>query len=493
METLVQKLGGFGSAKYREFMEALEKVGAKLTTWYEAVEYKGEPKELALELCVKSGLFSKEHVAIGDDVQSVQTLASYLRHNPSFKNRKFTSRQCRKVVQNGDYAIIQKTGFKGGSREEVTNVITQYGGDREDIEVVLGHVDEKPLGYLVSASPQEAKAFAQMVHMGATTPLSREEMVKFAESMQSGAEGCVSTGDKSLEPFIGIGEKLADYWRNMPDDEAHIKLARQYYGEGLIDEAIGEYRSVLQMYPDNADYHYDLGILLTERARPDDAIVEYIEAIRLCPSHYFAHNNLAQVHESRGNLAHAENELLGAIRIDKSKPEAHGNLGRVYYHQGRLDEAIVEYEECLRLDPKHDASSAVSDLLQIARDDKEKVNQLERTKVQAWHEVSGITVVRFWGISIWRMQQLLKEFERLEIVYESIRDRIPQKAMDACFANVGSCDDLTLDQKAIADFSLLAVIEGGVPSPHGIECLKVAFRSDPEFLKVILSRSGSSS
>ena len=58
MEKLIQKLGGLGSAKYREFMDALKKAGAKLNTWYEAVKYKGEPKELTLELCIKCGLFS---------------------------------------------------------------------------------------------------------------------------------------------------------------------------------------------------------------------------------------------------------------------------------------------------------------------------------------------------------------------------------------------------------------------------------------------------
>jgi hypothetical protein len=109
MDKLIQKLGGYGSAKYREFMDSLKEVGAKLTTWYEAVQYKGKPKELTIELCIKCGLFSKEHVAMGDDLESLQWLARYLKHHPLFKGRKFTFRQNRKVVQNGDYVIVPRS------------------------------------------------------------------------------------------------------------------------------------------------------------------------------------------------------------------------------------------------------------------------------------------------------------------------------------------------------------------------------------------------
>jgi len=118
------------------------------------------------------------------------------------------------------------------------------------------------------------------------------------------------------------------------------------------------------------------------------------------------------------------------------------------------------------------------------------VDELERKKVKAWHEISGTSTVRFWGISIWHMEQLVKEYEQLEIVYESIRDRVPQEGIDASFANISACEDLTLDQKAIADFSLLALIEGSVPTPRGIECLKIVFHSDPEFMDIVFRRSG---
>ncbi|MBN2267702.1 MAG: tetratricopeptide repeat protein [Candidatus Babeliaceae bacterium] len=187
-------------------------------------------------------------------------------------------------------------------------------------------------------------------------------------------------------------------------------------------------------------------------------------------------------------LVYAENELKGAIRIDKSKPNAHANLGRVYYHQGHLDEAILEYKECLRLDPKHNASDAIRDLLQIAYDDKKNVNELERTKVDAWHEISETNVVRFWGISIWRMKQLMKEYEQLEIMYESLCMKDAQEKIDVIFTIIAKSKDLTLDQKAIADFALLAIVDGAIPTPRGVECIKIAFQTYPDLLETLLQR-----
>ena len=109
MDKLIKKLGGYGSVKYREFMNTLDNAGTKLTTWYEAVQYKGEPQELTLELCMECGLFSKEHVAIGNDGETLRSLADYLKNHPLFKDRKFTFRQCRKADSKGETSKQLKT------------------------------------------------------------------------------------------------------------------------------------------------------------------------------------------------------------------------------------------------------------------------------------------------------------------------------------------------------------------------------------------------
>ena len=161
MDNLIRKLGGFGSPRYVEFMGDLRKMGAELVTWYEAIQYIGKPKQLVYELCVKRGLFSKERIAAGEDSQSLRSMADYINNHPACKNWKILLNQHTQVLQSGDFAIVQRTGFQGGDRQAMVNTITRFGGSQEDIDYILDKVEADTLGYLLSVTPREASAFAE--------------------------------------------------------------------------------------------------------------------------------------------------------------------------------------------------------------------------------------------------------------------------------------------------------------------------------------------
>lgn len=80
----------------------------------------------------------------------------------------------------------------------------------------------------------------------------------------------------------------------------------------------------------------------------------YLKAIELCPDYAEAHNNLGDVYESLGRYADAIREYQKAIEVNRDLPAPYSGLGDVYFKSGNYSEAVRWYDLALRLDPKDD-------------------------------------------------------------------------------------------------------------------------------------------
>lgn len=109
----------------------------------------------------------------------------------------------------------------------------------------------------------------------------------------------------------------------------------------------------LELEPERADWHSNLGIVLQERLRLDEAIAAYQRAIELDPAHANAHSNLGVVLRAKGEVAEAEAAYRGAIRIDPEHSDAHHNLGVLLNAQGRPREAALCFSKVITLRPRH--------------------------------------------------------------------------------------------------------------------------------------------
>ena len=77
--------------------------------------------------------------------------------------------------------------------------------------------------------------------------------------------------------------------------EGHFNKATAYYYAKKCEEAEKEVRVVLQINPDYAEAHNNLGVLLKDQERYDEAEEEYREAIRADPDLAEAHGNLGSL------------------------------------------------------------------------------------------------------------------------------------------------------------------------------------------------------
>jgi predicted TPR repeat methyltransferase len=121
---------------------------------------------------------------------------------------------------------------------------------------------------------------------------------------------------------------------------------------GHPEEAVGLIERSLELEPEHADWHSNLGIVLQDRLRLDDATAAYRRAIELDPTHANAHSNLGVVLRATGRLAEAEAAYRDAIRIDPEHADAYHNLGVLLNAQKRSREAALCFSKVITLRPK---------------------------------------------------------------------------------------------------------------------------------------------
>ena len=120
---------------------------------------------------------------------------------------------------------------------------------------------------------------------------------------------------------------------------------------GRLNEAEASYRRVLEISPDYAEAHYNLGIILRDVGRLDEAEASYRHAIEIKPGYAEAHNNLGVTLHDVGRLGEAEEYYRRALELKPDYAEAHNNLGNTLLDLSRLEEAEVCYRRALEIKP----------------------------------------------------------------------------------------------------------------------------------------------
>jgi tetratricopeptide (TPR) repeat protein len=149
------------------------------------------------------------------------------------------------------------------------------------------------------------------------------------------------------------------------DLEAYAKLAREdprnplrrdtlaglYLRSGRAEEAAAQLRVSLQLNPESAPTHYNLGLALAAVRKLDEAAAEFEEAVRLAPEYAEAHNNLGAVFHFLGRLEDAGRHYRLAASLQPDNVEAENNLARLLVQQGRADEAVGHFRRALAANP----------------------------------------------------------------------------------------------------------------------------------------------
>lgn len=133
--------------------------------------------------------------------------------------------------------------------------------------------------------------------------------------------------------------------------EAHNNLGVALKNIGQLDDAVACYRRALKIKPAFAEAHGNLGIALNRLGRLDEAETSYRCVLEIKPDFAQAHYSLANTLRDLGRLDEAEASYRQALRIKPDYTEAHINLGIIINNLGRLDEAEASYRRALKIKP----------------------------------------------------------------------------------------------------------------------------------------------
>jgi membrane associated rhomboid family serine protease/Flp pilus assembly protein TadD len=144
-----------------------------------------------------------------------------------------------------------------------------------------------------------------------------------------------------------------------------VDLARGDDDEG----AIVAYRRALELEPDDATAHYDLGIAFERRDRFDEAIRHFARALELEPSDTRRHA-LAGAYVNQGVTLARKGKTLEAIaayrsalEIEEANANTHRNLGLALNQAGDHAAAIRELRRALELSASSENKSALAAVL----------------------------------------------------------------------------------------------------------------------------------
>ncbi len=154
-------------------------------------------------------------------------------------------------------------------------------------------------------------------------------------------------------------------------DSKSRKLAQEqnekglkYLAKGRVDKAEVHFQKALQLNPNSASAHNNLGNLLLGRHELYLAAWEFERAAALAPTDVIPLVNLGLVYDEAGRLDDAVRYYQEALELDPNNAIAFGNLLRIYVKQeGDPEEIHTMLRQLIFIDSRPDWVAWAEDLL----------------------------------------------------------------------------------------------------------------------------------
>ncbi|MDR3710811.1 MAG: tetratricopeptide repeat protein [Capsulimonadaceae bacterium] len=96
--------------------------------------------------------------------------------------------------------------------------------------------------------------------------------------------------------------------------------------DGRYSEAVAELRAFLQVYPDDAEAHHQLGLVLGFTGDFDPSLSELHKAVELAPDNTLIRNDLALTYTMLGMYDEAKDQFARVLAKDRENQTALRNL-----------------------------------------------------------------------------------------------------------------------------------------------------------------------
>ena len=135
-------------------------------------------------------------------------------------------------------------------------------------------------------------------------------------------------------------------------------LGTTYTLLGLYDEAMLNFKKVLEINPRSATAYYNLGHIYIKRKDYEEGINFYQKAVEQKPDYLEAYYNLGITYEALNKPLKATEYYQKALALDPQNMLAHFGLGNAFLKSNQAESALLEYKEAINLNPEHIPSYA---------------------------------------------------------------------------------------------------------------------------------------
>ena len=167
--------------------------------------------------------------------------------------------------------------------------------------------------------------------------------------------------------------------------ERQYQTAAELQAQERWREALEAYNEVVRLDPENAEAHYNRGLVHSGLGETESAIEDLRETLRLDPNHVPAltkrgelfwtleeydkaahdldrairldsnadtYEARARVSAAQGNHSRAKRELSTAIRLEPDRATAYLTRGIAYFGLGEIQNAVDDFNDAIRLSPE---------------------------------------------------------------------------------------------------------------------------------------------
>jgi tetratricopeptide (TPR) repeat protein len=182
----------------------------------------------------------------------------------------------------------------------------------------------------------------------------------------------------SAGPCTIAGQTESSHPANASIVEAHFAAAQQAQKNNDYVTAVREYRAVLELRPDFAEVHMNLGLAYQLQGQISDAMIEFQRALHLKPALAGANFFLGVDYCKNGDGMKALPYLKAAAKQDPQRPDIWSWLATAQEMSGEIHAEVATLQKALDLQPQN------VDLLYLLgqayeRLGKEEVAQLQKT------------------------------------------------------------------------------------------------------------------
>ena len=123
--------------------------------------------------------------------------------------------------------------------------------------------------------------------------------------------------------------------------KARLHLGRTCFEQNLHDQALRQFRALMEQSPQHAWGHYHIGLVYQNIGAVEDSIREFTAELELYPDHTLARIDLGKLLVQTGRAADGLTHLLRAREEQPEAAEVHTGLAKAYREQGRFEEAVA--------------------------------------------------------------------------------------------------------------------------------------------------------